>query len=282
MKKIKKKIYKWIELIYLKYFISVKFYRFNQFLFRISLRGLGILNYKNDYESGENYFLKSYLKSLNNKPIIFDIGACGGSYSNVCREIRPDSLIYAFEPNPKSFENLKINFSKFENLNLFDFGFGSKKENLIIYDIGGIDHGTQHASIYKEVLSDIHKYNEIAQYSIKLETLDNFFIENKIAEIDLIKIDTEGNELKILEGGKSLIPNHVKCFQIEFNEMNIISRSFLKDFIKLLSDYNFYRLLPDGLIKINYSPLEHELFGFHNIVAFRKDLNLDSMGFKIK
>lgn len=277
MKKLKKKIYKFIEFIYLKYFISIRFYSFNKFLFRMSLRGLGILNYKNDYVSGENYFLRSYLKSLNNKPIIFDIGACSGSYTNLCKEIRSDSIIYAFEPNPKSFDNLKINFDKYKDLKLFNFGFGNKKEDLTIYDIGGIDHGTQHASIYKEVLSDLHKYNDIIQYSIKLETLNDFFSENKIGEIDLIKIDTEGNEFKILEGANSLIPNYVKCFQIEFNEMNIISRSFLKDFIKLLSDYNLYRLLPDGIIKINYCPLEHELFGFHNIVAFRKDLNLDSI-----
>lgn len=50
--------------------------------------------------------------------------------------------------------------------------------------------------------------------------------------------------------------------------MNVASRVFLKDFFGLLPDYNFYRLLPHGMIRLSYNAY-HEIFKFQNIVAIR-------------
>jgi hypothetical protein len=50
--------------------------------------------------------------------------------------------------------------------------------------------------------------------------------------------------------------------------MNIISKVFMKDFIKILPQYSFYRVLPNGLLKVEQnSILLTEIFGFQNIVA---------------
>jgi len=53
--------------------------------------------------------------------------------------------------------------------------------------------------------------------------------------------------------------------------MNIYSKIFFKDFFELLSEYNLYRLLGDGMIPITrYEPILCEIFGYHNIIARRK------------
>lgn len=83
----------------------------------------------------------------------------------------------------------------------------------------------------------------------------------------------EGNELAVLKGGeKSISEGKIKAIHFEFNEMNVSSRVFFRDFWKLLKDYQIYRLLPREMLEINhYSPLTCEIFAYQNIVAILKE-----------
>jgi len=58
--------------------------------------------------------------------------------------------------------------------------------------------------------------------------------------------------------------------------MNVYSRVFFRDFYELLVNYNFFRMLPDGLIFLGkYNPIFQEIFAYQNIVAIRKDLKIN-------
>src|SRR6185436_3522307 len=86
--------------------------------------------------------------------------------------------------------------------------------------------------------------------------------------VDFLKIDTEGNELKVLKGAQSLLQkNAIRAIQFEFNEMNVVSRVFLRDFYDILAGYTFYRLLPDGLLPLGRYSARNEIFAFQNIFA---------------
>lgn len=87
----------------------------------------------------------------------------------------------------------------------------------------------------------------------------------------MLKIDTEGHELNVLKGARlTIAKGMVDVIQIEFNEMNVISRTFFKDIIDILPGYDFYRLLPDGLLPLGaYKILDFEIFAFQNIVALK-------------
>ena len=77
--------------------------------------------------------------------------------------------------------------------------------------------------------------------------------------------------MKVLEGARELILGKmINIIAFEFNEMNVISRVFLKDFFNILPEYNFFRLLQDGYISLSYSSL-NEIFAYQNIIAVRKD-----------
>ena len=119
----------------------------------------------------------------------------------------------------------------------------------------------------------MHKGNPIS-HLVEIITLDKLLSDKNIIEIDLLKIDTEGNEYNVLLGVKSFLKKRkIKAIHLEFNEMNIISKSTFKDFWDLLLDYKFYRILPGGeLLPIkNYIPLMTEIYAFQNIVAILKD-----------
>lgn len=79
--------------------------------------------------------------------------------------------------------------------------------------------------------------------------------------------------MHVLQGAiKCLERKKIAAIHFEFNEMNVASRCYFRDFWKILDGFNFYRLLPNGMIEIkNYSPLHCEIFAYQNIVAILKD-----------
>lgn len=242
--------------------------RFNKLLFNLSLRGLGILNYKTKHQSGELDWLKRYLSGIE-APIVFDIGANIGDYSNDIIKLFPNALIYAFEPHPKNF--VKLTSSGKRSLHCFNKAVGNQQEQILLYDYEAND-GSAHASLYQEVIEEIHQGQSIS-YKVDVITLDRFCAEQKIQSIDLLKIDTEGNELKCLIGAKQLLEDgKISAIQFEFNEMNIISRCTFKDFWELLYDFHLYRLLPGGhLLEIKkYSPVFCEIYAYQNLIALKR------------
>jgi FkbM family methyltransferase len=209
------------------------------------------------------------------KGIIFDIGANIGDYSKNLRKSNQQITIYAFEPHPITFKNLLINTTNL-NINAFNVAIGSKKAILSLYDYADQD-GSSHASLYKEVIENIHKSKAI-NHEVNIIDLNTFVKEHAIERVHLLKIDTEGHELEVLKGFEQFIQeNRVDIIHFEFNEMNIASRVFFKDFWEFLPNYDFYRMLPDGLIPIKtYNPVFCEIFAYQNIVAIVKS------SFKVK
>tara|TARA_B110000977_G_scaffold201487_1_gene296352 strand:+ start:3826 stop:4620 length:795 start_codon:yes stop_codon:yes gene_type:complete len=256
------KIYK----LYAHLFGRVIFIKLNRFLYHLSLRGLGILNYQNEYLTGEKTWLKKYLKDKKN-PLIIDVGANVGNYSKMILSVNQGVKILAFEPHPITFKKLISNINS-ANFQAFNFGASHSKGNLKLYDYESND-GSQHASIFVNVIKDLHK-KQVISHEVEIISLDDFLTKKNIFEVDLLKIDTEGNEYNVLVGLKSFIAERkIKAIHFEFNEMNIISKSTFKDFWDFLSGYNFYRLLPGGkLLPIkDYSPILTEIYAFQNIIA---------------
>lgn len=267
-----KKLYK----LYAKLFAKPVFKKWNLRLFRFALSGLGILNFYNNQLSGEEYFIKNILqKYINNRPIFFDIGANVGNYSKLLATKFPNSSLNLFEPHPKNFKKLRT--KKFtEKTWLNNFAVSEELGNIEIFDYKNND-GSSHASVYKEVIEDIHKA-EAVSHTVDKITLDKYIFEKSITEIDLLKIDVEGHELQVLKGASNAINNgHIKIVHFEFNEMNVESGTFLKDIIEILDQFNFYRLLPKSLLALKgYRAITHELFAFQNIVAIRKDIDQEN------
>ena len=99
------------------------FYKFNQLLYVLSLRGIGILNYKNDRQSGEAHFIKHQVSNIKNG-VIFDVGANVGTYSKFIKKLNQHIEIFAFEPHPTTYQKLVSNV-KIYGVNTYNIGVGS-------------------------------------------------------------------------------------------------------------------------------------------------------------
>ena len=202
--------------------------------------------------------------------MIFDVGANEGNYSRRIFDKNANATIFAFEPHPKNFQKLVVNI-KNPNFHPINCAVGCKGGVLSLYDYEKND-GSTHASLYKEVIETLHKSKSVER-KVEVIALGAFMKSNAINSIDLLKIDTEGNELDVLKGVLAhLSDGSVKAIHFEFNEMNVLSRTYFKDFWDMLPNYVFYRMLPNELVKINsYNPLLCEIFAYQNIVAILKD-----------
>jgi len=262
-------MFKIFLVIYRFLFARKAFYKFNKGLYYLSLRGLGILNYESYKLSGEQAFIESHFSTLK-EGVVLDIGANIGNYTKNIFKISPDIQIYAFEPHPITYKKLNTSVVS-KNFHSFNLAVGSKNGELQLYDYEDQD-GSSHASMCKEVIEGIHKGRTL-QHDIKVVRLDDFLEEHSIDSIDLLKIDIEGNELNALKGlGNWISQGKIRAVHFEFNEMNVISRSFFKDFWDILPNYNFYRMIRDGLVPIEqYNPAHCEIYAFQNIVALIKE-----------
>ena len=252
-------------------------YKFNYHIYRIALRGIGVLNSEGPEVTGENHFLRKLKRYADLKTII-DVGANDGGYAQQLRSYFPKAKIYAIEPHPQTFRRL-ILIAKKNNISAYNMGLGNYMGKSYLWDFAD-DAELKHtqptstlASGIKEVIENLHKQKS-KSYEFEMNTLDNFAKREKIERIDFLKIDIEGNELAVLQGSKNLLrKNRILFIQFEFNEMNVYSRTFFKDFMDMLPDYIIYRMMPRGLYKLcPYRPSTHEIFAFQNIIAAHKSV----------
>lgn len=168
------------------------------------------------YEKEQILFLQTLLKK-NNVSNFFDVGSNIGYYSLYFKDI-PN--IFAFEPNSKNFESLKFNkkLNNQKNIRLFDFGLSDSNSECEIWYTDKNKMGG--SSIFHEKDPELKKYSDkkIIKEKIKVKKLDDV-VDIKNSN-NLIKIDVERHELKVLKGMSQLIKNNNCILQIEIGKSN--------------------------------------------------------------
>lgn len=178
------------------------------------------------------------------RPIIFDIGAHKGKMVKFFFQIYGNAKIYCFEPN-RSFVPSLSNIKK-KNLFVCNYAVGDKnqKKRIIINEIDLTTSLTKlnENSFYLKIKKFIirKKRKDIYQ-NVNVTTLDNFCKKKKIKKIDLIKIDCEGYENKVLNGAKRIIKK-TKYLIIEIQK-NDMYEDYSKDKIEIFLKKNNFILL---------------------------------------
>ena len=251
---------------YARCFGAPRYRRLNDLLLYLSLRGLGIENYRDHAISGEEWFVRALFRRAGEIPVVLDVGAYHGEYAKIVRRYSPRALIYCFEPHPRSFEVLQET-AQAHALMALPAACGARSGHGHLFDSANHD-GSKRASLYQDTL---HVRGEVPliRHQTAIVTIDQFAADHGISEVELLKIDAEGAELDVLEGANILIKEkRVRAIQFEIGESSAVRETWMRNFYDFLPGYSFYRLLPRGLLALGeYRPTTHEVFRFQNVVA---------------
>ena len=149
----------------------------------------------------------------NSGPTILDIGANIGGFARWANYRWPNSKIYCYEPVKNTFEILQANTSDILNVEINNVAIGKKKEKKKIY------YG-------KNNIGEASLIQGVEQRE-EGETID-VFPGSKLPEANIVKIDTEGYEVEILNS----IKFQPDIYLIEYHSHN--NRRFIDSH---LSDY---------------------------------------------
>ena len=125
----------------------------------------------------------------------------------------------------------------------------------------------------RPILNDKFRF-ESKRVKIKTNTVDIFCDKNKVNQIDLLKIDTEGAESRVLRGAKRMIENNqISMIQFEYGGCYIDAGEKLEDLYRMFinNEYLIFRIFKDGLIHIHEWNEGLENFLLSNYLAVKKD-----------
>lgn len=108
---------------------------------------------------------------------------------------------------------------------------------------------------------------------IQVARLDDFCTDHDIRHIDLLRLDVEGSELRVLEGTRSLLSaGAIDLIQFEFGRASIDARTFMKDIFRLLeARYTMNRVVADSFFPIHAYSERFEVFLTTNYLAIRRE-----------
>lgn len=143
-------------------------------------------------------YLKSLKKSGFEPKVIYDIGACVLQWTKAVESLWPNAEIVLFEANP----HCEFLYSKYR----YHIGVLSHTSNINVkfYLNEFFPHG---ASYYREIGSEESAilFPENKYYNIKTVTLDDIVTSKNYPLPDLVKIDVQGAEKDVLQGGKKTL-----------------------------------------------------------------------------
>lgn len=201
--------------------------------------------------------IHSIVKNLPCKKInIFDIGCYEGNFSRQIKKKLEKSNkkldFYLFDINPK----LKISDFKYNCLGISDKKNINKTfylNNVFPSSGSGFEKIAKDDVIWnwsRKILT-FNFFNSFTQDKVPVTTLDDFCNKNKISDIELLKIDTEGHEMNVLLGGKKILKK-VKILQIEVLDKKKNFNKKLKLINVFLKKYNFKLLYTKKIHSVSF------------------------------
>ncbi len=165
--------------------------------------------------------LKREVPNLNN---FIDVGAYKGTYTDLILNNYKPKKILMFEPQKEIFEFLKKKYNENKEIFLFNEAlsnenkparFNFNKHNLTS-SLSSLDPDNSYLKLKAKLFGTTSKGMIIDTKTIQTKTLFSILERENIADIDFLKIDTEGHELEVLQGMKEKI-NRVKHMLVEFH-----------------------------------------------------------------
>lgn len=182
-------------------------------------------------DEGEKKVLLSLMSLLREEDTVYDIGANVGVYSILLgKKMGNSGKVFAFEPESESLKKIKenIKLNNLENINIIDKALGDSASFANLY----ISQTTGNFS-----LENIYE-KEAKSESVEVVKGDDFVEKNNLPIPNIVKIDVEGYEYRVLRGLKKSLEKpecRIICCEIHVGILSEgVTEEKIIDFIKSL------------------------------------------------
>ncbi|MBN1793453.1 MAG: FkbM family methyltransferase [Candidatus Omnitrophica bacterium] len=194
----------------------------------------------NDYGIHRDLFLdeirepvatRHVMDILTGNDVVLEIGANIGYYALI--EARLAKKVYAAEPNPRNFADLKVNIEMngYDNIELFELAFGDTSGPALM----NVAPRSNWHSFYP--LSEA-----VGTVTVSMETVDNFLAGRE--QPTFARMDVEGYELCVVQGMQRTLRNLERLF-IEIHAQ-IMRLKETRELLDILCAAQFY---PEKIVK---------------------------------
>ncbi|NND34259.1 MAG: FkbM family methyltransferase [Saprospiraceae bacterium] len=196
------------------------------------------------------------VRSQGEMKIIFDIGANRGQTFDKFRAYFPDAIIHAFEPNPKTFIDLKERAIRDKKLRPWQLALGDYDgEAILNLNSSDVTDSILSNSEFISEYASAELCKPISSQNVSIKRMDTFCSEQGIRQIDLLKIDTQGYERFVFRGAGTLLnPVRIRSIIVEVLFVDLYeNQTWCGEVLEILRAKGY------------------RLFGFTNIVVDQKN-----------
>lgn len=180
---------------------------------------------------------------LPSEAVVLDVGANLGLLAIGFARLAPNGRIIAFEPSPTTFQNLEKNveMAKADNVTTMNVALSDGKGELEFFDSPWFSAG----SFVKEATlsATVHRGSIL----VPARTVDEVVDELGLTRLDVVKIDVEGHELRVLRGAMGTLAQFHPTVLIEMNIFtvssfgNVLPLDFLSEICSIFPHVYDYR-----------------------------------------
>lgn len=193
--------------------------------------------------------MNEFLRLSKGKKVFMDVGAYHGMFTLAFAASNPDGKAYAFEPSPLLFDDLKEGCSAYPNAFPFQVALSdtsgqvearSEFQSHIVLSPGKLPGTNCSGLTDPDFMVNVTRGDDLG-----------------MTDVDLIKIDVEGHEVKVIRGLRDTILLYRPTIFIELHGLRIVDDGCsIEELINLMKPHNYAVMeTQNGLV----FPLEHML-----------------------
>jgi FkbM family methyltransferase len=148
--------------------------------------------------------------------VFFDVGANVGQTSIAALETFSKAKVFAFEPHEATFAALTsaVRNSRFQALHL---ALSDRSGEAEFFDYGPLATSN---SLVGDAQYATRTKHDVTVRKVACDTLDNICSSLKVESIDVLKVDTEGHDLAVLQGAERMLSQkRIRFVYVEFNTL---------------------------------------------------------------
>ena len=189
------------------------------------------------------------LTLMDDAPVVIDVGFHDGASTAEILARRPSARIHAFDPSRFARSNYDARFRNDDRVVFAPLALSKAPGEVEFYDYENMCNSLAARKDDREAKPVV--------YRVPVTTLDDYCEQHGITSVNLMKVDAEGYDLDVLEGGRRLLEAQaVDIFMFEFASGWAATKRYLWEAVEYLEPlpYQVFQLY-NGFLK----PLKYDI-----------------------